>query len=151
MLGESLTVLATAVGTAVVQAAGTDAWNGFRGRLARLLGMGDSGRERVELERLDRTAAALEGLEGPEGQTGEGERQRQRQQVAWETRVADLLESLPEDRRAHVVAEIRALVEDRARQAPAGGGGVSGNTFHGPTAVQTGDHNQQRNYFGRGA
>ncbi|GHG81126.1 hypothetical protein [Streptomyces griseocarneus] len=146
MLGESLAALATALGAAVVQAAGTDAWGGFRGKLARLLGLGDDGRERVERERLDRTAAALE---GPDGETGE--RERQRQQVVWETRVADLLESLPEEQRARFAAEVRALIEEQTRRGTDGGGGVSGNTFHGPTAVQTGNHNQQRNYFGRKA
>ncbi len=150
MLGESLTALATALGAAVVQAAGTDAWAGFRGRLARLVGLGDSGRERVELERLDRTAAALS---EPAGEAGE--RERQRQQVVWETRVADLMESLPDDQRARFAVECRALLEEAARRAErggaGGGGGVSGNTFHGPAAVQTGSYNQQHNHFGRGA
>jgi hypothetical protein len=58
MLTEALTALAAAGGTAVVQAAGKDAWTGFRGRVAKWFARGDTGREQVALERLDRTAAA---------------------------------------------------------------------------------------------
>ena len=65
MLAEALTALAAAGGTAVVQAAGTDAWTGFRARVAKWFARGDTGREQVALERLDRTAAAL-GAAGPQ-------------------------------------------------------------------------------------
>jgi hypothetical protein len=59
MLEQALTALAAAGGTAVVQAAGTDAWTGLRQAVARWFGRGDRQRERVELERLDRTAGEL--------------------------------------------------------------------------------------------
>lgn len=52
--------LTAAGGTGVVQAAGSDAWAGFRRRTAMLSGQGDDeARERAELERLDAAAAAL--------------------------------------------------------------------------------------------
>jgi predicted signal transduction protein with EAL and GGDEF domain len=60
MLTEALMAVSGAGGAAVVQAAGTDAWTGLRQRVARLLGRGDTQRERAELERLDRTAQTLE-------------------------------------------------------------------------------------------
>jgi hypothetical protein len=143
MLAEAMTALATAGGTAVVQAAGTDAWEGLRDRLARWFGRGDTERERGELERLDRGAAELEAA-GP----GDAERLRVRQEVAWTTRIETLLEALDEQRRAEAAAELRQLLEQAAPQ-PAGGGGlVSGNVFNGPTAVQAGDHNRQDVRFG---
>ena len=60
MLDEALEALAMASGTAVVQAAGTDAWASFRTRIARFLSRGDTQRESSELERLSRTADILE-------------------------------------------------------------------------------------------
>ncbi|GHD52056.1 hypothetical protein GCM10010335_63990 [Streptomyces galbus] len=90
MLTEALMAVAGAGGTAVVQAAGTDAWTGLRQRVARLLGRGDTQRERAELERLDRTAQALEEA----GTTGETERARLRQEASWQTRFESLLETL---------------------------------------------------------
>lgn len=49
-------------GTAVVQAAGTDAWAIVRQRTARLLSRDDPERERTELMRLDQTATDLASL-----------------------------------------------------------------------------------------
>ncbi|WP_338785168.1 hypothetical protein [Streptomyces sp. DG1A-41] len=145
MLGEALTALAAAGGTAVVQAAGTDGWTVFRTRVAMLFGGGDGQRERAEAERLDRTAAALE-TAGP----GEAERVRVQQGASWQTRIETLLEGLPEEDRTHVAAELRALVEEQAGRTRQGAGPVSGNTFHGPTAVQVGSGNRQNNHFGSG-
>ena len=85
MLAEALTALAAAGGTAVVQAAGTDAWAGFRGRVAKWFARGDAGREQVALERLDRTAAALEAAE-----PGEVDRVRTGQEASWQTTFRDL-------------------------------------------------------------
>ena len=89
MLAEALTALAAAGGTAVVQAAGKDAWTGFRARVARWFARGDTGREQVALERLDRTAAALEAA-GP----GEVERVRAGQEASWQTLFELVLEGL---------------------------------------------------------
>jgi hypothetical protein len=141
MLTEALMAVAGAGGTAVVQAAGTDAWTGLRQRVARLLGRGDTQRESAELERLDRTAQALEEADT----TGEAERARLRQEASWQTRFESLLESLEDSEQQQVAAELQALVAEQrefaARQ------GVVGNTFNGPAALQVGNHNQQENRF----
>ncbi|GHH73617.1 hypothetical protein GCM10018781_38430 [Kitasatospora indigofera] len=146
MLEAALAALAAAGGTAVVQAAGTDAWNGFRTRVARLIGRGDGQREHAELERLDRTADVLEAV-GP----GEAEQVRIRQEASWQTRFEALLESLTDVEREQVAAELRILLHEEDPRPQPGSGGMSGNTFHGPTAVQFGDGNRQDNRFGSGA
>ncbi|GFN09697.1 hypothetical protein Smic_82530 [Streptomyces microflavus] len=88
----------------MVQAAGTDAWNGIRDGFARLFGRGEPGREQAELERLDQTRSALEAA-------GEGAQRVQIAQVArWQTRLETLLEELPAAEQQLVVAELQALV-----------------------------------------
>lgn len=125
MLEQALIALATSGGTAVVQAAGTDAWAGLRRAVARWLGRGDTQREQVELERLDQTATALQGT-GP----GEAEQARIRQEAAWQARIETALESLTDAERVQAAEELRSLL---AQHAPHGGvsapGGlaVSGN------------------------
>ncbi|MFD6291171.1 hypothetical protein [Streptomyces sp. NPDC060205] len=109
MLAETLVALAAAGGTGVVQAAGTDAWPGFRQRVARLLGRGDAGREQAESERLDRTAGALDA-----SADHEAEQTRIRQQAAWQTRFETLLESLDEAGREQVETELQALLAEYA-------------------------------------
>ncbi|MEV3990476.1 hypothetical protein AB0J57_16370 [Streptomyces sp. NPDC049837] len=146
MLAEGFAALAAAFGAAVVQAVGTDAWAVFRDRAARVVGAGNGEAARVELERLDRTAAALDGADG-----AELDRVRLRQEGAWQDHVERVLEALPDSERADAVAQLRTLIEEQERRARAEGGGLSGNTFHGPAAVQTGMHNRQTNYFGREA
>ncbi|MFD7447032.1 hypothetical protein [Streptomyces sp. NPDC059909] len=140
--------LTAAGGTAVVQAAGTDAWNGFRSGVARLLGRGDPAREQAELERLDQTATDLRELE-----PAESERIQIRQEASWQTRFETLLESVSDDEeRARVAEALRALIDEQtARKGGDGGGAVSGNTFHGPTAIQTGTGNRMDNHFGTGS
>ncbi|MFD8236850.1 hypothetical protein ACFV20_33855 [Streptomyces sp. NPDC059696] len=144
MLTEALTALAAAGGTAVVQAAGTDVWAGCRQRVARLLGRGDTDREQDELDQLDQTAAALEAA----GSSGAAERTRNDQEAVWRTRFEALLLSLHGVERERAAAELRALTEERAA---AGGLSVFHNTYYGPTASQTGDHNEQTNHFGSSA
>ncbi|MFD3613333.1 hypothetical protein ACFWXA_35900 [Streptomyces atroolivaceus] len=97
--------MAAAAGGAVVQAAGTDAWHGIRGRVAELLGRGDAERGRAELERLDRTSRALE-----PGSTEDPERERARQGGVWQERFETLLESLDPGDRQRVAEELRALL-----------------------------------------
>ncbi|MEU2551381.1 hypothetical protein ABZ589_06715 [Streptomyces sp. NPDC013313] len=104
MLSEAMTALAAAGGTAVVQAAGTDAWAGIRQQVARWFGRGNPQREQVELERLDQTAAELE-----VARPAEAERVRIRQEAVWQGRIEALLESLEDAGRARVVAELRTL------------------------------------------
>ncbi|MEE1939884.1 hypothetical protein V1L54_10775 [Streptomyces sp. TRM 70361] len=117
MLEQALVALAAAGGTAVVQAAGTDAWTGLRAAVARWFGRGDGQRERAELERLDRTAAELEAA----GATEEAADERIAQQVAWQTRVMRLLERLDENERERAAEDLRALL---ARHVPTGGTSV---------------------------
>jgi hypothetical protein len=141
MLTEAMVAVAAAGGAAVVQAAGTDAWQGLRQRVAALLGRGEPQLEQAELDRLDRTAATLA---QPAGQdTGPAGVE---QATVWQARFEALLESLDEPARAQAAAELQALIKEIG--GTAGGGSVSGNTFFGPTAFQTGDHNRQDNRFG---
>ncbi|WP_406291605.1 hypothetical protein [Streptomyces sp. NBC_00624] len=114
MLVEGLIALAGAGGGAIVQAAGTDAWNGIRGGVARLFGRGESGREQAELERLDRTRAVLEAAQDG----NETERVQIAQAAVWQTRLETLLEELPETERQQVVAELKALVAQASAQTP---------------------------------
>ncbi|WP_330481362.1 hypothetical protein [Streptomyces sp. NBC_00724] len=112
-----MTALAAAGGTAVVQAASTDAWTGLRQRLARLLGQGNPQRENAELERLDQTAGELE-TAGPT----ELERVRIRQEAQWQARIETLLESLDDTERAQAAEQLSGLLDQRI---PEGGVSVS--------------------------
>ncbi|MFJ9901003.1 hypothetical protein ACIQPR_47610 [Streptomyces sp. NPDC091280] len=144
MLAEAMTVLAAAGGSAVVQAAGTDAWEGLRSRLARWFGRGDAARERGELERLERSAAELEAAD-----SGSVERVRTRQEAVWATRIESLLEDLDDDeQRAQAADQLRQLLEEAAPSSAGGSGLVAGNTFNGPTAFQAGSNNRQDVRFG---
>ncbi|MEV5801785.1 hypothetical protein [Streptomyces collinus] len=115
MLAEEITALAAAGGAAVVQAAGTDVWTGFRQQVARWFGQGNAQRERAELERLDQTAAALEAA-GAE----QAERVQLRQEASWEAWFIALLESLNNEQQEQAAAELRTLLAQHALQ-----GGVS--------------------------
>ena len=105
VLAEALTALAAAGGTAVVRAAGNDAWTGFRGRVARWFGRGNTGREQVALERLDRTAAALE-----TASPGEVERMWAGQEASWQTMFELLLEGLDGQEQQRAADELRDLL-----------------------------------------
>ncbi|MFF9065618.1 hypothetical protein ACF09E_09700 [Streptomyces sp. NPDC014891] len=105
MLAEALAALAAAGGGAVVQAAGTDAWHEVRARVAELVGRGDAERGRAELERLDRTARALE------PSTADSDREVLRQEGAWQERFTALLESLDGEDRERVVQGLRTLAD----------------------------------------
>ncbi|MFE7365783.1 hypothetical protein [[Kitasatospora] papulosa] len=116
MLVEGLVAVAAAGGGAIVQAAGTDAWNGIRGGFARIFGRGEAGREQAELERLDQTLAVLEAAqEGDEAQ-----RVEIAQVARWQTRLETLLEELPEAEQQQVVAELQALVAQVEAAKPMG-------------------------------
>lgn len=105
MLAEALTALAAAGGTAVVQAAGTDAWTGFRSQIAKWFGRGNTEREQVMLERLDQAAAALEAA-GP----GEVERVRVGQEASWQARFETLLEGLDGGEQQQATDDLRDLL-----------------------------------------
>jgi hypothetical protein len=123
MLEEALTALAAAGGTAVVQAAGTDAWTGFRAGLARIFSRGDDQRQHAELERLNHTAEMLE-----EASDAELELVRSRQEGAWQGRFEVLLENLEEPERQQAVDELRALLAEFSAPASSvsvGSGGLA--------------------------
>ncbi|WP_157876444.1 hypothetical protein [Streptomyces sp. Root264] len=145
MLGEALTAAAAGGGMAVVQAAGSDSWAWFRTRCARLVGRGDGDAEREALDRLDRTAAVLDAVDETDR-----ERVRAVHAVLWQGEFASLLEAPGEAERARILDQLARLTADFGAADDDARGAVTGNTFHGPTAVQTGDHNRQENHFGPG-
>ncbi|GGX90672.1 hypothetical protein [Streptomyces fructofermentans] len=149
MLEQALVVLAAAGGTAVVQAAGTDAWTGLRQAVARWFGRGDDGRERAESERLEQTAVALLTADD-----AEVERARLRGEAFWQARIEALLVSLDEAERARAAEDFRALlapytprdgVSAGAGGLAAGGditiradrGSIAGGVIHGGARVET--------------
>jgi hypothetical protein len=121
MLVEAMTALASAGGAAVVQAAGTDAWEGFRQQVAHFFARGDRQRERAELERLDQTVTALEVTDA-----SEVERIRIRQEASWQTRFEALLESLDEAEREQAAAQLRGILEEQAKASRAVSAGLGG-------------------------
>jgi hypothetical protein len=125
MLTEALAALAAAGGSAVVQAAGTDAWSGFRQRTARLLSRGDDQGEHAELERLDQTAVALEAAN-----SDEAEGVRIRQTDFWQGRFRALLETLDVQERDQVAAQMWALLEQLSS--------TSGQVSAGPEGMAVG-------------
>jgi hypothetical protein len=105
VLAEALAALVTAGGTAVVQAAGTDAWAGFRTKVAKWFARGDAEREQVALEHLDQAAAALE-TAGPD----EVERVQAVQEASWQARFEMLLEGLDRGEQQWAADELRDLL-----------------------------------------
>ncbi|GHB60630.1 hypothetical protein GCM10010306_062780 [Streptomyces umbrinus] len=89
MVDDVLLALAASGGTAVVAAAGTDAWSGLRQAVARWFGRGDADRERAELERLDQTATTLQTTE-----PAELERARSDQKASWQALFRAAFETL---------------------------------------------------------
>ncbi|MFH8693039.1 hypothetical protein [Streptomyces chartreusis] len=105
MLDQMLVALASAAGAAVAAAAGTDAWQGLRERVARIFGRADRAEERVVLERLDGVIVELERA-GAEHQ----EQARARVVAAWGARFQDLLEDADGESRPELVRRIDELV-----------------------------------------
>ena len=140
MLAELLAALASTGGTAVVTAMATDSWEGIKARFARLLGRGDAKETEAVSARLEQSRVALASA------SGSGlERVRAEHEVAWRTRLEDLLEHDPgaEQELRALVAEVQALVigsagrveqhataSDQAQQAVQGHG-VQNVTFGG--------------------
>lgn len=113
LLDEVLLALASSGGAAVVTAAGTDAWSGLREAVARWFGRSEPEREQRELERLDRTAEALQ-TGGPDTL----EQTRVLLRTEWQTRFAMALEDLDGEARDRAVGQLRALLP--APTAPSG-------------------------------
>ncbi|WUD71377.1 hypothetical protein OG937_06560 [Streptomyces sp. NBC_00510] len=126
MLEQALVALSAAGGTALVQAAGSDAWTGLRVAVARWFGGGNEQRERAELERLDQTAGELVAAEA-----GGAERVRIRQEAAWQARFEGVLEHLDDVERIRAAEGLRALLTQHTQPggASVGQGGlvVGGN------------------------
>ncbi|MER6982999.1 hypothetical protein ABT317_40080, partial [Streptomyces carpinensis] len=124
MLDQELIALAASGGTALVQAAGTDAWTGLRQAVAGWFGRGDAQRERAELERLEQTADSVRDA-GPD----EVERVRDRQEGVWQTRIEALLENLDGAQREQAAKELASLLAQHAPQpgVSAGQGGLAAN------------------------
>ena len=122
MLLEALGALASAGGTALVEAAASDAWEKARAGFARLLGRGDKRREAVAEGRLDATRAQLAPLSD-----AELDRMRQIQIGEWTTRLRDFLEEHPDG-----AAELRDVLADLAKA------GVTVPTAAGDHAVAVG-------------
>lgn len=122
MLVEALTALAAASGSAVVQAAGTDAWAGFRQAVARWFGRGDAEQERAELERLDKTVTVLRTAD-----PAQAERARISQEASWQARIETVLENLDEGERGRAADQLRALLAQHVPEVrvTAGAGGVA--------------------------
>ncbi|MFI1177524.1 hypothetical protein [Streptomyces melanogenes] len=124
MLDQALIALAASGGTALVTAAGTDAWSGLRQAVACWFGRGDTRREQTELERLDQTAAAVEATDPTEA-----EQVRNRQEAVWQTRIETLLESLDGTERDRAAEWLRSLLAQHALGGVvAGPGGLAANT-----------------------
>ncbi|MEV5080408.1 hypothetical protein AB0K74_16775 [Streptomyces sp. NPDC056159] len=146
MMDELLMALAAAGGTAVVQAAGTDAWPGLRQALARWIGGGNEQREQAALERLDQTASALETAEA-----AEAEQVRTRQQAMWWQYIEFALEDLSDAERVQAAEDLRELL---APHISPGGGAVGGDVRISAesgsiaTGVVHGDVNLRRPVFG---
>jgi hypothetical protein len=150
MLDQALVVLAAAGGTAVVQAAGTDAWTGLRQALARWFGQGESEREQAELERLGQTAAAVQTADG-----AEAEQARVRGEASWQARIETVLENMGEAERDRAAEDLRVLLAQYSPQggrvsASAGGlaaggditiraegGSIAGGVIHGGARIGT--------------
>ncbi|MEV7616551.1 hypothetical protein [Streptomyces sp. NPDC089799] len=135
-----MTALAAAGGTAVVQAAGTEAWTGVRQQVALWFGRGNPQREHAQLERLDQTAAELEAA-----RPAEVEQLRIRQEATWQGRIEALLESLEDIEQARVADELRTLLAQQTSHSSvsagqkglAFGGNVDVRADHGSAAAVT--------------
>ncbi len=131
MLAEALAALAAAGGGAIVQAAGSDAWEGLRRRTAQLLGREPQTQQAV-LERLDHTRTALEqaaeNTTDPQTTAGTLEQAIARQEIVWQTRLEDFLESLDDTERQEATAQLQALLDWAAAQSAQNGTGTTPGT-----------------------
>ncbi|WP_432182465.1 hypothetical protein [Streptomyces sp. NBC_00063] len=130
MLPEIVSGLAGSGATALISAAGTDAWTGVRTRVVDLLRRGGQ-QESAVLRRLDQTVTDL-GQANADGTRAEEVRSSLSR--SWQTRFTDLLEDLPEAERDAAVAELEALVKhvrehtpDSGARAGNGGQAVAGD------------------------
>ncbi|MEV4110228.1 hypothetical protein [Nonomuraea sp. NPDC049695] len=134
---EWLAALAAAGGTALVEAAATDAWKTARDGFARLFGRGDEDRTRLAESRLDELAVRVESAD-PETRA----QVRAQALTAWQVRLTDLLEESPQ-----AAAELRDLVTRIEELIPAAGQlYVQRNTASGQGTVNAVQHGSQHVY-----
>ncbi|MFK4222535.1 hypothetical protein [Streptomyces sp. NPDC019890] len=131
MLDQTLVALASAAGAAVASAAGTDAWQGFRQRVARVFGRPEGTEARVLLERLDRAAAELESAE-----PDEIEQVRARVVAAWQTRFHDILEDVGAAGRVEVVQHLSESVRHAHQLVPGVSVGDGGLAIEGTVDIR---------------
>ncbi|MEV4556199.1 hypothetical protein AB0K51_04270 [Kitasatospora sp. NPDC049285] len=137
MLPEALAALAAAGGTAVVQAAGTDAWTGLRSRIGGWFGGDDAERRRTTLARLDDTARVLTAPGA-----ADDERLIADQRARWQVRFEDELESLAAERIEQAAAQLRHLLKDFTAAPTTTTVTVRDNEVGGSLTVVTGNHNR---------
>jgi hypothetical protein len=140
MIEIALAALAATGGSALVSAMVTDAWEGFRGKVAKLFGRGDAKETEAALAQLDQSRKALADAAGPEL-----DRAKMEQEIVWRTRLTDLLTRHPDAEKelSGLVSEIQAqtigtaghieqhaIAKDNAQQAVQGQG-VQNVTFGG--------------------
>jgi hypothetical protein len=101
--------LAASGGAALAGAAGTDAWKFARAGFARVFGRADPDRGALTERRLEASATEVE--QAPHADRPEV---RARQQVIWQTRLADLLEEDPA-----VADDLRSVVAQLIERLPA--------------------------------
>ncbi|WP_327260507.1 hypothetical protein OG444_02525 [Streptomyces sp. NBC_01232] len=116
MLTDELLTLAAAAGAAVATAAGTDAWEGLRARLAGWFGRGDARLEESVLGELDSSADRLLEAGTPTGT------ELEHCGATWRDRVAAALEQLDGPDREDAARELSGLVAGETAPAPAPGG-----------------------------
>ena len=104
MLAEALAALAAAGGTALVEAATTDAWERAKVGFALLFGRGDERRTAVIEGRLEGTRAELVPLTGTEL-----ERTREARAAEWTIRLRDALDEHPDS-----AERLRGLLDELA-------------------------------------
>ena len=107
---EVLLALAALAGNTVIAAAATDAWEACRGKVAQLLGRGDSKKTSLAERWLTETHQQLLGAEGRQLELA-----RATLAQRWQGRFADLLDEDPD-----LETELRVLVEEILAQLPRG-------------------------------
>ncbi|MEV7427587.1 MULTISPECIES: hypothetical protein [unclassified Streptomyces] len=140
MLTESLMALAAAGGTAVAQAAGTEAWGSVRDSVVRMFRRRPDRSGEDEVERDMERTALVRASGDAEGSS--------RQARLWEERFAVLLRDADDQVRQQAEAELRrlvSLVPGVADRYPALN--VHGNTYD-KSPQQYGNHNHMQNHYG---
>ncbi|MDI5969752.1 hypothetical protein POF50_010435 [Streptomyces sp. SL13] len=128
------------------------AWAKRRGKpLAERAGQEADGAAGLLMDRLHQVVADKLGDQGLERLEREAQAGAEEPSATTTALVTASLTAAIEDDPGFAATLHKAVADLHAALSPGvadGGGMVSGNTFHGPTAVQSGNHNQQTNHFG---